>query len=283
MSTVNGLIESLTIYPVKSCRPIPLQQAKLTPFGLEGDRQWMIVDENGGMITQRKYPQLTQLAPEITPEGLVLKSIDSGSQVLLSADESSTKSVSIWKDKVEALLAPKSVTNWLNHHVKTDKNLTLVKFNSRTMREPGQSLRFGASGKHFADAAPYLITNVASLRALNDSIKDQVDTDIPMESFRANIVVSGPDAFAEHRLHHIALSEESARLELIDHCQRCAMITLDPWTGERRAGALPFKQLADLNPMPDNAKAPAFGVNARLANSALGVSSISVGDPITWR
>ncbi|MEZ5701143.1 MAG: MOSC N-terminal beta barrel domain-containing protein [Burkholderiaceae bacterium] len=37
-------IEQLWIYPVKSCAGIALTEVELTPTGLRGDRQWMVVD-----------------------------------------------------------------------------------------------------------------------------------------------------------------------------------------------------------------------------------------------
>jgi uncharacterized protein len=34
-------------YPVKSCRRDEVQQAEVEPWGLAGDRRWMVVDEGG--------------------------------------------------------------------------------------------------------------------------------------------------------------------------------------------------------------------------------------------
>lgn len=98
-----------------------------------------------------------------------------------------------------------------------------------------------------------------------------------MRHFRPNIVLQGLPAFAEHDVQTLTLGDN--KLKLVDHCQRCVMITVNPDTGENLANALPFRELAALNPMPTNAKAPAFGVNATLLGGTA-PSIIHVGDTV---
>lgn len=51
-------VSALLLYPVKSCRRVPLQRALLTPEGLAFDRAWVVVDAQGKIITQREQPRL---------------------------------------------------------------------------------------------------------------------------------------------------------------------------------------------------------------------------------
>mmetsp|Transcript_41253 Transcript_41253/g.131115 ORF Transcript_41253/g.131115 Transcript_41253/m.131115 type:complete len:383 (+) Transcript_41253:88-1236(+) len=57
-------IQELLVHPIKACRGISLQSARLTPTGLELDRAWCIVDRDGvciakmEAISQRKVPIL---------------------------------------------------------------------------------------------------------------------------------------------------------------------------------------------------------------------------------
>ena len=51
-------IAALFVYPVKSCRGIALDFARLAERGLEHDREWMIVDGDGRFVTQRDVPRL---------------------------------------------------------------------------------------------------------------------------------------------------------------------------------------------------------------------------------
>lgn len=62
--TVSEIID-LRIYPIKSCRGISLQSAKLTRQGLELDRRWMVslFDRNAkGAYEVRFTDQLTMNA-----------------------------------------------------------------------------------------------------------------------------------------------------------------------------------------------------------------------------
>ncbi|MGH3215770.1 MAG: MOSC N-terminal beta barrel domain-containing protein, partial [Trebonia sp.] len=52
-------------YPVKSCRGERLSQATVEPWGLAGDRRWMIVDADGAQVTAREHPQLLLVTPRI--------------------------------------------------------------------------------------------------------------------------------------------------------------------------------------------------------------------------
>ena len=40
-------------YPVKSCRGEELTAARVEPWGLTGDRRWMIVDDQGRKFSKR--------------------------------------------------------------------------------------------------------------------------------------------------------------------------------------------------------------------------------------
>lgn len=51
-------IKEIWIYPVKSCRGIRVESAKLSREGLEHDHQWMFVDSEGQAITGRCHPPL---------------------------------------------------------------------------------------------------------------------------------------------------------------------------------------------------------------------------------
>ena len=50
----NVIVSDLITYPVKSCRGIKLKSTQVEHFGLKNDRRWMVVDEQGVMLTQRK-------------------------------------------------------------------------------------------------------------------------------------------------------------------------------------------------------------------------------------
>jgi len=41
-------------YPIKSCRRNELQQAEVEPWGLAGDRRWMVVDDEGSLFPRHR-------------------------------------------------------------------------------------------------------------------------------------------------------------------------------------------------------------------------------------
>ena len=49
---------SLHIYPIKSTRGHAPDSARVAPWGLLGDRRWMLIDRNGVLISARTEPRL---------------------------------------------------------------------------------------------------------------------------------------------------------------------------------------------------------------------------------
>jgi uncharacterized protein YcbX len=129
----------------------------------------------------------------------------------------------------------------------------------------------------FADAAPYLVANEASLDALNQSLVAGGHQAVPMNRFRPNIIIRGLEAFAEHRLSR--LDGEGFRLGFCHPCERCVVTTIDQETAEKHPGRQPFKTLRDINPMPAKKPAPAFGHNAILSQGEQ--TTLNTGSTLT--
>ena len=85
----------------------------------------------------------------------------------------------------------------------------------------------GIDQSRFVDVAPILMTNQASLADLNG----RLDTPVPMNRFRPNIVIDGLDAFAEDSVSH--MRRDTLRLVRATHCERCAVTCTDQETGQR--------------------------------------------------
>ncbi|ACR13436.1 mosc domain protein beta barrel domain protein [Teredinibacter turnerae T7901] len=278
------IITALYAYPIKSCGGVEVKSTELLNTGMPGDRAWMVIDAKGVFISQRKYPRMACVYPSSTADGVFLE-LRKGSQVVsrttkplqAKAQPVTTK---VWADTAEALPADDETNQWITEAIGAAEPLRLVRFQEGT-RSPGQPDRFGTHSTMFADAAPYLVTNSDSVAALNAKLAEQGCSPVNMRHFRPNIVVTGVDAFAEHHYSSLRHPVTGARLALVDRCQRCSIITVDPVRGERLANAVPFKTLAELNSMPGKPKAPAFGVNAILEeHSVAAVTRISVGE--TW-
>lgn len=276
-------ISGLRYYPVKSCAGIDAASRPVHRQGLAGDRAWMVVNAEGVFVTQRKYPSMACIAPtEQADGGLLLQHIHLGEVVsevrVPAADiENQRKKVSVWKDACDAWVCDNEVNQWLTRAVGAREALQLVRYLPESVRLPGNPQRFGENTTLFADAAPFLVASTSSLQALNEQLLKQGLAPVNMRHFRPNIVLSGLPPFEEQQSLRLTHPGSGLCFRLVDHCQRCAVITVDPDSGVRRENAVPFKQLAALNPMPEQPKAPAFGMNAILetpTNSAV----LTVGD-----
>ena len=259
MST-QGTIDALWIYPVKSMRGIQLKNCEITPEGLANDRHWMVIDEKGVFVSQRKLPSMTRINVALTQTGIRLSHQEHGSVEVAKSECNNETPAKVWSSEVVTLLAPSHINQWLNKALPSKYTLSLVALKPSYRRELDRQ-RFGNHTTYFADAAPLLVTNQASLDALNDHLKQTKQLPaLSMERFRPNIVVSGLPAFAEHKIKSLTIT--GGEIKLIDHCQRCSMITVDPVTAAVENAADIFASLANLNPMPNQPKAPAFGLNA---------------------
>ena len=273
-------VAALYIYPVKSLRGIPLSSSELGPQGLLGDRQWMVVDANGTMVTQRQAPKMARISTKIIGTRLFLEAEGLDAIELTLPPHAQITQVSIWKDTCPAARADEHVNAWLNTALPYSSPLSLVAIQKRGQRHPGPGLRFRGPSKHFADAAPLLVVSTASLARLNAVLEQENRAPVDIQRFRPNLVLDCDDAFHEHHFRYLKRADGSRFLELVDHCERCAIITIDPDTGTRDAQQSPIATLVKLNPMPDK-PAPAFGVNAQLYE---GLSSgfIRVGESLIF-
>jgi len=112
----------------------------------------------------------------------------------------------------------------------------------------------------FSDGYPVLVTNTASLAAINEHIKQAGYSPVGMDRFRPNVVIDADTPWAEDEWNSLQIGEVT--LDLVKPCTRCIVTTLDPLTGERRPEPV-LKVLKALRMSPDpRNKGVLFGVNA---------------------
>ena len=51
-------VSGLFVYPVKSCGGVAVDEALVGATGLDLDRRWMVIGEDGVFLSQRAYPHL---------------------------------------------------------------------------------------------------------------------------------------------------------------------------------------------------------------------------------
>lgn len=275
---VEPQVSSLYVYPVKGMRGIPLDSAELRPEGLRHDRHWMVVRADGRFVTQRDEPRLALFVTRLDESGLRLSLNGHGTiRLPFTAPAEATVTVRVWRDDCEACDEGPEVSRWLTAALGSPEPLRIVRMAGGFRRPQSQPERFGAgTTTHFADSAPLLVVNEASLEALNRDLQSRALSPVPMDRFRPNLVLRGLPAFAEHGFGQIEGPDWS--LSLIDPCQRCLVTTIDQRTGRPDPGREPFLTLQRLNPAPGARRSPAFGQNAVLREGA--GRTLGVGDPI---
>ena len=260
-------VSELNIYPVKALRGISLQQCLLTGEGLQHDRRWMVVRDNGRFVTQRDLATLALIETRLEAHGVVLSREGFGS-TLLAFDRPEGKAIAskVWNDAVETSDEGDEVAAWLTLATDSKRPLRVVRMATGFRRQHHKLERFGDDhATQFADASPYLVANQDSLHALNTELQTRGHRPIPMNRFRANIVVQGLPPFAERNTE--TLSGENYALALREACERCVVTTIDQVTSIRDPQQEPSKTLTDINPMPGK-RAPAFAENSVLLRGA---------------
>lgn len=220
-------IAALTLFPVKGLRGIDVPQARITPFGLEGDRRWMIVGPEGRFRSQREVPALTHVGVSSEDQDWVLEHPIAGVLRIPRAGvpEGAPAQVIIWDDTVRARHAGAQAEAWLRAAFGED--LSLVWMPDDTIRPADPAWAGEGHRVSFADGFPLLVLGTASVAELNTRLA----TPIPANRFRANVLVEGGEPWAEDGWHTLIAPE--ATLRLVKPCARCVVITTDQQTGER--------------------------------------------------
>ena len=63
------VLTSLHIYPLKGARGLDLAESTVHPWGLAGDRRWMLVDRDFRFISQREHASMARLIVHFGPGG----------------------------------------------------------------------------------------------------------------------------------------------------------------------------------------------------------------------
>jgi uncharacterized protein len=233
-------LASIHTYPVKGCHRADHDAAGVEPWGLAGDRRWLLIDDDGRMLTQREEPRLTRLRPAVAGGGLTLRA-EGRAALRVVAEPGEPTEVRVHSDPVLATLAGGGAADaWLSEVL--DRKVRLLYLDEPTRRPVDPAYGRPGDRVSFADAYPLLLASTASLAALNDWIVEGGADALPMTRFRPNVVVEDAPAWAEdgwlgRRVRIGALTFRAPKL-----CDRCVVTTTDQETGER--GREPLHTLA---------------------------------------
>ena len=266
-------LASIHIYPIKSLGGYSVPKALITPRGLEHDRRWMLIDQNGRFMSQREHAELACLHVTPCSDGMRVVDIRNGDELKIprALDHGGTVRVTVWDDTMDALLAPKEISDWFNE--RTLLGTRLVHMPDSTVRPTDPN--YATAQTSLSDGFPFLIVSQVSLDDLNQRIRTDSQTSlIPMERFRPNLVIEGGKPFQEDDWRTIRIGE--TRFDLVKRCARCVITTTDQRTGKREKE--PLRTLAKYRKRvtPEGAVKLDFGMNAICSSGNM----VQVGDPV---
>jgi uncharacterized protein YcbX len=222
-------LKAIARYPVKSCRGEALQKAVVEPWGLRGDRRWMIVDATGTAVTAREVPRLVLVRPEFVDGGLRLSAPGRQEIVVPTPQAHAALTVDVWGARLQALTAGAQADAWVSGVVGAPARL--VYLDDPTQRQTDPARTKPGDRVSFADGYPLLLTNTASLETLNDHIAAGPragEGPLPMTRFRPSLVVDGAPAWTEDDWRLIRIGQVQFRV--VKGCDRCVLTTIDPDT-----------------------------------------------------
>jgi uncharacterized protein len=229
-------LSALCIYPVKSCRGVALRAAQLDAWGLQFDRNWMVVNAAGRFLSQRELPQMALIETAIRTDSLHLSAPGAPSlAVPLAPYLGETLTVQIWRDQAQAIDQGEVAAAWFSQVL--GQSVRLVRIGTGYSRPVKPALTGSSSAVSFADGYPLLLISEASLADLNARLPET----LPMNRFRPNLVISGCEAYAEDSWQQIQIN--GIAFSLVSPCERCAITTTDQATGSRTSPE-PLKTLA---------------------------------------
>lgn len=223
---MTATLARLFIHPVKSAAGIACDSAVLGPRGLRHDREWMIVDPAGRFVTQRDEARLALLAVRIADGRLLLSNPQGPGPALALDHEGAPCEVQVWRSRCAAFDAGDAAAQFLSDWL--GRPLRLVRFDARRPRLSNHDWTGERDVPNaFSDGYPLLVLSQASV----DDLSARAGQALPLERFRANLVLDGVAPYAEDAA--AGLVAGAASLRLTKACTRCVITTIDHTRGER--------------------------------------------------
>ncbi|KAG5266453.1 hypothetical protein AALO_G00232270 [Alosa alosa] len=285
-------LTNIFIYPIKSCAAFEVKEWGVGPVGLLYDRTWMVVNEHGVCLSQKREPTLCQVQPQVSlaSNALHIKAPGMSSITVPLGDLKERKhsqkacQSKVCGDRVQTVDCGDEAASWFSEFL--GKPCRLIKQNSefiRKMKTSSENVGDGPAALSLVNEAQYLLINRDSVAMLQEQISGRLDHPstpqaISMQQliarFRANLVVSATNPFEEDNWSSLMIGNTT--FQVAGRCGRCQMIGIDQETSARSQE--PLKSLSDFR----QGKVT-FGIYLlhQSRASANAITTLSVGSPIT--
>jgi uncharacterized protein YcbX len=227
-----AFLSAINRYPVKSCRGQQPSTATVEPWGLAGDRRWLVVDDAGQGMTAREHPQMLLVTPTLRADGGLTLAAPDAAPIEVDVPAGAPVPVKVHSSELAGTPAALDASAWFSKIV--GESARLVYLDDPTRRHPNPRFAEPTDYVSFADAYPLLLATSASLAQLNDWIAEGPRADegpLPMTRFRPNDGVDGTAPWEEDGWRRIRIGDATFRV--VKGCDRCVMTMTDPETATR--------------------------------------------------
>ncbi|XP_065089152.1 molybdenum cofactor sulfurase 3-like [Ochlerotatus camptorhynchus] len=234
-------LKMICLFPIKSCGAFKVTTRwPLSHKGLKHDREFVIVDENGVAVTQKKLTEMCLIRPRIDLNNneMILShpSMDDFVLDLTSlSDVDDTQQVKlcqtkVCQDNIQAIDCGDEVADWISVALQTS-GLRLLKQSDEEVRT------FQKSEKEISlsNQAQFLLINQTSVRWLAEKVPDwdELHEEPALESlvdrFRGNLIVETSNAMEECDWKRVTIGAMEFGVD--GPCSRCQMICIDQGSG----------------------------------------------------
>ncbi|MCK0532584.1 MOSC domain-containing protein [Sphingobium agri] len=206
---------------VKCTRFLSVDTARIEMHGIDGDREFILLDQHGAPMPPHHHGLFAPLAFSFDPtsarltltfpDGRTVEGSGAGSSATMALDYMGMRTINV-RD-IDG--------NW---------NQILTEHVGRPVRMV-RSVRAGGG----IDVLPITLFTTASLRILSEKLGQAVDA----RRFRANLVIDHDQPFAEDSWEGCTLRIGDALLRVRSGVPRCVVTQCDPETGENDMAVVP--------------------------------------------
>ncbi|KAJ1333127.1 hypothetical protein MN608_03117 [Microdochium nivale] len=277
-------IVSLRIYPIKSCRGVEVQSARLLKTGLDLDRHWMFItaDDKREFLTIRNDPRMTLIRTHVDSDRDTLTITIDGRkdwELCIPAhptrswleEHTALRSGVIWGQETDGWEYPADLTRAVSQFLDIDVRLLYKGPSPRVLGGCGAPQKLGRTeATMFADMMPVLVASQASLEELNGRLRSNGQEAIDIERFRPNIVVRGHKPWSEDNWKTVCISsgkvedgrvgKDTIEMDVVCRCLRCQVPNVDPDSGEKNPRE-PWTELVKYRRIDEGLKfKPSYGM-----------------------
>ncbi|KAN0031393.1 hypothetical protein ACTFIV_005257 [Dictyostelium citrinum] len=262
------IIENIIVYPIKACKGIELKKCKLTEYGFENDRRWMII-YNNRYCAQKAYPILSTIETSYSDDGEFLIISKKGVEkqlkistkplVLEQLDEKRIhKEVAMFDNQSQCYDEGDEAAQWLDDVVGgAEKGFRLVQmcpegiWQRKIRTHMSENLKILTQDQttlyknSLSNSCQIMILSKESIHETNLRIDktrkekgEQIQPHLGWDRYRPNILISGVQTFEEDNWKLIGISSSSSsnnnnniQLTIAEANARCPVVVVDQANG----------------------------------------------------